>query len=817
MPNEQIGYMATEEYTSRLASPQNASYHQKAHSNHSQPVMESPLRKTSFPVDQSIKPDVEKRKFAQYSSRGASESGLESESEEEGVHVEPPTERRSKYTGNGYDPPKEDLGPHGGNTEAGGGWVEETGYGVPILASDEVAKEPGLEYMQPAISPTQSRRGSQYYAGVDSEMPSSYQSGFKSGSRAGSAANSRPTSRPGSVHGAPAGLLRLMSHDDHEGLHTPLEDVDEYEPLFPDEDKKDEKSRSAMERFKRKEMMKRFPSQDIWEDTPNSLQLHATVETPEPKEAPVTAAPKSASGVFETPEQEAARKGEVSESEKADLIPREERLAKSHFKPHLQKEMHRPGMKQRFPSRDIWEDSPDSARLEAEIGDSPLEDQKVRIDEGSLAGAVVTTSGRPDSNVVVSNQKCEGATVGSSVMPKPSVPPRPAKTKQIAQAPDSGSMPSPSIPARPPKRTQQVDTGDAARTSPIKANEQTSLETRDTFALPDRSKPEVPKRPENPIAKDVSKKPADLPDAASVSSADVTPVTSKDNIRSPPPAPKPKPAIPARPQGSKIAALKAGFLSDLDKRLQLGPQVPQKAPEPDQENEKEIEAENAPLSDARKGRARGPTRRKPAASPAGAIASEVKPDGVKWAISAPKVIWEIEPTGNLKLLSQRTPNDAVRRKQEAEKHLTRGSQLSAQAEKVKTFREDLTAATGLMNVVSMASDASTKPDSIMATADTSSATREAELDPPFQSSMPKPSDSSESTQPKVQIQPQEVKPDQSGEDTKSDNTTSNASAQTGEQSMTVNLGNSGGEKITTSHGAGAQKGEDVVIEDQSDR
>ena len=81
-------------------------------------------------------------------------------------------------------------------------------------------------------------------------------------------------------------------------------------------------------------------------------------------------------------------------------------------------------------------------------------------------------------------------------------------------------------------------------------------------------------------------------------------------VKSPPLTGKPKPAVPARPAGSKIAALQAGFMSDLNKRLQLGPQPPQKGSEPSEEKREE----KAPLADARKARAKGPTRRKPATS-----------------------------------------------------------------------------------------------------------------------------------------------------------------------------------------------------------
>lgn len=131
LPNEQIGYMASEEYASKLNAPYSATnHHHKAHSNHSQPHVESPLRKASFPVDPEGKDSFDKLKSARSSRRYSSENALESETEDERYHVDPPAHRKDKITGNGYDPPTEDLGPEGGNTESLGGFIDETGYGV---------------------------------------------------------------------------------------------------------------------------------------------------------------------------------------------------------------------------------------------------------------------------------------------------------------------------------------------------------------------------------------------------------------------------------------------------------------------------------------------------------------------------------------------------------------------------------------------------------------------------------------------------------------------------------------------------------------
>ncbi|KAL8820477.1 MAG: hypothetical protein Q9223_001307 [Gallowayella weberi] len=657
LPNEQIGYMATEEYTSRMNTPHTASLHHKTFSNHSQTHISSPLRKASFPVDEEGRSGFRstKRKGGSHSS---AEHALESETDDDAIHVDEPTVRKSKIGGNGYDPPTEDLGPHGGNTEALGGYIDETGYGVPILASDEVAKEPGTEYMQPAVSPAQERRGSNYYSGVDLEAPPSYQSGLRHGSRSGSATNSRPTSRPGSRHGSRPGsihgllpaLTRFASHDDREDMHTPLEDVEEYEPLFPDEDGKKTEANPAVEALKRREMMKRrFPSQDIWEDTPNSLQLQATVSTPEPAEDTVVPASEKTSTTFESAVAESARKGEVTEAEKAKLIPREERLAKSSFKPHIRGEMHRPDMIQRFPSRDIWEDSPDSARLETTVDGPQDSDVTSPVDDGLQAGAVVHTSGRPDEGKLMGTQAREGATTGSAAVEKPTIPPRPTKHK--AEAADVVPQPPMQVPARPPRRLHQVPPADIPP-APTKSAKASPTESKKAPTLPDRPKPQVPARPTRPVARDSSESIPLSKTTSATSAGSGGPTDETRDLTSPPPAPKPKPAVPARPIGGKIAALKAGFMSDLNKQLQIGPQGPKKEEKAVEEGEKEAE-EKAPLADARKGRARGPARRKPVATSASATSEqeESKTDSSQWTIRAPQTIWESD-NGSIIVLSK---------------------------------------------------------------------------------------------------------------------------------------------------------------------
>lgn len=659
--------MASEEYASRLNSPRphSAGHHTKSQSNQSHPIVESPLRKASFPVDVHGKEDFERTRDYHTAQRRASDDVLESD-DDDVIHVDPPAVHLSKYDGNGYDPPTEDLGPHGGNTEAEGGWIEERGYGVPILASDEVAKEPGSEFMQPAVPPAQESRGSTYYAGVDSDAPPFYQSGHRNGSRSGSVSGSRSSSRPGSVYGTLPNLTKFTSHDDREDMHTPLEDVEEYEPLFPDEQSEEGRPLTAADRFRRRpDIKKRFPSQDIWEDTPDSLQLEATVSTPEPTEeqsSPITKAPST---VFELPQAEAARKGEVSEDEKAKLIPKEERWAKSHFQPHIVDDMSRPGMKQRFPSRDIWEDTPDSARLETTVGGPQGEVPMSPADEGVKAGAVVQTSGRPNGGKIIGEQQREGATSGAAAVEKPSIPPRPSKVKGRNDAQETANQASPSVPARPPRRLHQAppaETSQLTSETSVETSPTSPVDARKAPVLPDRHKPQVPPRPIKPVIQETDE---NIPLSKTTSTTSVgsagSDASATKGITSPP-VTKPKPALPSRPVGGKIASLKAGFLNDLDKRLQLGPQglKPQEKP---LEDEKE-ESDKAPLSDARKGRARGPARRKPAAS-SDALGGEDTTSSTasgpgKFEIAAPWTVWQISEDGDVDVLQaiRSTPNEA---------------------------------------------------------------------------------------------------------------------------------------------------------------
>lgn len=514
-PEEQVGYIAADEYTHRLSSPPPSS---SGHRGDSKPNVESPLHRSSEISGE--KPSIEHTvsSSATHNENGGADV----------IHIDEPLHH--EHHPDGFAPAPEE---HDGDKYLE---EEEDGENETILAADEV--HPGSENLQPAVSPTFERRDSSHL-GHDNDSHI-----HKVHSRSSSAQGSRANSRPASLHGA-QNLSRFNSHnEEHEDMHTPLEDVEEYEPLFPDDDGKEREAPSAVDRFKQRPEINqhRFPSRDVWEDTPESLQLEATVTTPELAEESQKGLESSA---------KPKRKTAVGEQNRLD----EEKLQ-------------RPDSKQRFPSKDVWEDVPESQQL-------------------------VTTVQIP-----AQNEKPQQEKVSS-----PEVPTKPT------------------IPTRPSKRISE----DTAKKPP---------------AIPGRPKPGIPARPiartsDDNVNKSVS--------GGSGGSGDIS-----SSI-----AAKPKPAVPARPGGSKIAALKAGFMTDLNKRLQVGPQEHK----PPQKEESEAPAEKVPLSDARKGRARGPARRKPATATATAVEPAAKAQAARTPeirIVEPWNVWQVGEDGVLVVGGEKT-------------------------------------------------------------------------------------------------------------------------------------------------------------------
>ncbi|KAL7622518.1 hypothetical protein AAE478_008025 [Parahypoxylon ruwenzoriense] len=486
-PSEQVGYQATDEYTSRITSPRPPS---------TAPKQEASPTKSSFTGPE------------------AAADNAEATNLDEVIHVDEPVRRKG-------------LVKFGDEESAEGEGAEEI-HTQPILASDEVAKDPSPYQLQPAVEPPPERHGSAY----EMEQP-----------------KSRPTSRPASIYSPPPPEI----------LSTPLEDVEEYEPLFPEDEKAGKKPKTQAEKLK--EHHQRFPSRDIWEDAPNSVHSTAEVSTPELLEA----RQREQASVGEVPPREgetpaqafARRQEELAEKEAVtpdSFLYRQQRPPSwPGSQPHLAKELHgQPSPAHRFPSRDVWEDTPDSLQF-------------------------TTTVSTP--------QSAEESPVEDTVMPT------------SEQAPQKSTIPT---------RPKKPESGNDSTLKPV---------------IPSRPKPQIPARHSKPASES----------------------------REPEPVAKRKPAVPARPAGGKIAALQAGFMSDLNNRLRLGPQAPKKEEATTQEPAEE--KEKAPLADARKGRARGPQRRAPtkATSPSGA--ESVPPpasNGVPvLSFSMTRTLWSIDEEGTM--------------------------------------------------------------------------------------------------------------------------------------------------------------------------
>lgn len=456
--------------------------------------------------------------------------------EEVETHVDEPLQHQ--HHPDGFTPAPEEHSPNQAPEVQG----EENKDSVPILTADEV--DPAREHSQPAISPTFERRSSNH--GLEPD-----ELGDKDHCRPGNATDNITNPEPQVSY--PSLTKYGGKEEDNEEIPNRLNDVEEYEPHFADGDKE-----VSEKRFKRptEPLQHTFPSKDMWED-PNSLQ-HETAVTSHgiPKEPRGHDDPEIAKdGIDPTKLVKPKKQAEVeTPSYLPDSKPAETTT-------------------QRFPSRDIWEEAPESQKL-------------------------VATAQEPEPENEVTS---------------PAVPVKPV------------------TPARPSKRPSQPSPEDD---QPKVAGP--SAETQKPPIAPG-SKPQLPTRPPRPRKADADGE--SLAKMTSGGSEEQPEATTK-------PAIKPKPAIPARPAGSKISNLKTGFLSDLNDRLKLGPKPP---PAPEKKEEPEAPpAEKGPLSDARKGRARGPARRKPPVARAAAPEQEAKPA----ATEAPEIklvdpwnVWHIAENG----------------------------------------------------------------------------------------------------------------------------------------------------------------------------
>ncbi|KAI1325938.1 altered inheritance of mitochondria protein 21 [Xylariaceae sp. FL0255] len=302
---------------------------------------------------------------------------------------------------------------------------------------------------------------------------------------------------------------------------------------------------------------------------------------------------------------------------------------------------------QRFPSRDIWEDAPNSVHSTAEVSTpEPSDRVKPREVPPRETETPAQAFARKQEELAEREAITPDSFLNRTQRPK-SLTERP----DIAKAQDLGAR---SQTRRFPSRDVWEDTPDSLQFTTTVSQPQTPANTtsEDAETSPvTTSKPVIPARPskKQDSGDDSTSKPSvpgrpkpQVPARPSKFSS----TTDPNDLEA---VPRQKPVVPARPVGGKIAALQANL--GLNDRLRLGPQAPKKeAPvteEPPEEKEK------APLSDARKGRARGPQRRAPTKSSSPGVVDKSTPPPVAsngsavLSFSMTRTLWSIDEEGTM--------------------------------------------------------------------------------------------------------------------------------------------------------------------------
>ncbi|KAL5627315.1 hypothetical protein BROUX41_003468 [Berkeleyomyces rouxiae] len=324
--------------------------------------------------------------------------------------------------------------------------------------------------------------------------------------------------------------------------------------------------------------------------------------------------------------------------------------------------------RQKFPSKDIWEDAPSSAYYTAEVN-TPVEKEGEELAQTEKVEGDKENEDEVEYEEPPQPVKTEASSVKSKEPPNPALAfaklqeklaEDEAKSREstpihsqtflprgVGMQPKSPGFAAmtpdhfrPTSTSRFPSRDIWEDTPDSHMMSTtVDSDQEAALQEAEEIESPVvDSKTDLPVMPARPNG---SKPPA------VDRSKPKPPVADKPKSAI---SEKPKPVIPARPNvarpvGGKIAALQSGFMSDLNRRLQIGPQAPKKE-EPSAIAAEEAPAvEKVPLTDARKGRARGPQRRAPAKAAVPAIKEEEAQ--VTFSISRPQLFWSIGGSGKI--------------------------------------------------------------------------------------------------------------------------------------------------------------------------
>lgn len=579
-PSEQIGFQATEEYASRISLSRPSLSRQITNLSTSESKDDSLI--ATDPSVNSTDPIVKENHNQLEQDIYIDENHMRSSNI---IHVDDPIQGDTLTHGDHENDLCSDAAKKNPNSEKN----EHLSYGAPILASDEVAKEPLRWELKPAVSPLKEN------AKTSQEESICPQVAVHQASLIQCKTINRPLSDEKLLNPS---LPSLM----------PLEQLDEYEPLFPEEEKSvssENKSVDLAERLKFSEINRKFPSQDVWEDTPNSLQYTATVSTlqsPEDEKDQGKKEEKTGPDTETLAHAFAKRQEELAEQEMNrhdKIIFQEKTKKKTAAIPKMEPEARPKLQNQRFPSRDIWEDTPASLLLQTTVA-------------GPQIGKDSTNFGEEQQDSIALEKQANKTDVLSpsdgsnknSIIP-PELKQFPSDEPPKLRPSDSHEQPHPTKPEGPEKSAQVHVVGGSPSPSLAK------------------SKPQVPARP----SKSTSREPSD----------NLSPHNTSISI-----SVKTKPPVPLRPIGSKIAALQGDFMSDLSKRLQLGPQASKKdVSKTEQQQEDSI---SIPLVDARKSRARGPARHAPVKALIPKHSSDIDAEQLNsLKVSVTSTIWAFDP------------------------------------------------------------------------------------------------------------------------------------------------------------------------------
>lgn len=573
-------------------------------------------------------------------------------------------------------PTKHHDGDDEGDEDDGNDTETEKEHEHPILASDEVLKRAG-GFMLPAVSPPLAAW------------------------RPASTANSRPQSVPpgeldddedGDVE--PARLSGRGFESRESLVRSSLESGERPEPLFPESDDEAEAGTKTPAENKSHEKLKRpgmpesmgssgghkFPSKDVWEEAPEFSQLEATVSsTPPPADTEMTdeereadrTIPKREDGKserelayiqgqpnehytpgdemeFERKQKEALKKTpeyrhHVDRGGRDDGLDRLLKRGTSTDDPDkLGVSSGRVGVK-RFPSNDIWEDVPPSLQLSAEIENLQAEEPVSVTEQKERATTSGSTKFEDPTTVEDEKRPTTGAPIeGAASSSKPELPARPT-IPSARPPPKERKLPPATIP-QPPERPQASVSTSPAHAIPPPFTAEQPVEKKQPPGVPGRPKPKVALK--GPIVRPSAT-------AGRSSSTDAVPT-----------APKPKPTVPPR-TGGKIAALKAGLLSDLNNQLKLGPQAPKKVEE---EQPASPEKKKEVLPDVRKSRAKGPKGRKlPTATTTISEPAKVAKKKENMVVVGVWTVWSVSDGGAVEVLTDPPAEKPAEKKQEEEK------------------------------------------------------------------------------------------------------------------------------------------------------